>query len=127
MLRAVVDGGTGGRLRFRYGLKAQIGGKTGTTDKNSDAWFIGVTPKLVSGIWVGGDDRDIHFDSMAMGQGATMALPIFAYYMQAIYKNKALGYSEDDVFDVPKDFNPCPSESAGAEEGEGESIEEIFE
>ena len=127
MLRAVVDGGTGGRLRFRYGLKAQIGGKTGTTNNNSDAWFMGLTPKLVSGMWVGGDDRDIHFDSMAMGQGATMALPIFAYYMQSIYKDKTLGYTEDEVFDVPKDFNPCPSEGAMTDEGEGESLEDIFE
>ena len=127
MLRAVVDGGTGGRLRFRYGLKAQIGGKTGTTNNNSDAWFMGLTPRLVSGVWVGGDDRDIHFDSMAMGQGATMALPIFAYYMQSIYKDQTLGYSEDDVFDVPKDFNPCPSEGTIVDGEEGESLEDIFE
>ena len=127
MLRAVVDGGTGGRLRFRYGLKGQIGGKTGTTNNNSDAWFMGVTPRLVSGMWVGGDDRDIHFDSMAMGQGATMALPIFAYFMQSIYKDKTLGYSEDEVFDVPSDFNPCPAEGATGGDEEGESLEDIFE
>ncbi len=127
MLRAVVDGGTGGRLRFRYGLKAQIGGKTGTTNNNSDAWFMGLTPRLVSGVWVGGDDRDIHFDSMVWGQGATMALPVFAYYMQSIYKDKTLGYSEDEVFDVPTGFNPCPVEGASAEDGEGESLEEVFE
>ena len=127
MLRAVVDGGTGGRLRFRYGLKAQIGGKTGTTNNNSDAWFMGLTPKLVSGVWVGGDDRDIHFDSMAMGQGATMALPVFAYYMQAIYKDKTLGYSEDDVFDLPEGFNPCPSDSTLVSDEGGESLEDIFE
>lgn len=127
MLRAVVDGGTGGRLRFRYGLKAQIGGKTGTTNNNSDAWFMGLTPRLVSGVWVGGDDRDIHFDSMVWGQGATMALPVFAYYMQSIYKDKTLGYSEDEVFDVPTDFNPCSVEGASAEDGEGESLEEVFE
>ena len=127
MLRAVVDGGTAGRLRFRYGLKAQIGGKTGTTNNNSDAWFMGLTPTLVSGVWVGGDDRDIHFDSMVWGQGATMALPVFAYYMQSLYKDKALGYSEDAVFDVPAGFNPCPTEDAGVEDEEGESLEEIFE
>jgi penicillin-binding protein 1A len=127
MLRAVVDGGTGGRLRFRYGLKAQIGGKTGTTNNNSDAWFMGLTPRLVSGVWVGGDDRDIHFDSMVWGQGATMALPVFAYYMQSIYKDKTLGYSEDEVFDVPTGFNPCSVEGASAEDGEGESLEEVFE
>ena len=127
MLRAVVDGGTAGRLRFRYGLKAQIGGKTGTTNNNSDAWFMGLTPTLVSGVWVGGDDRDIHFDSMVWGQGATMALPVFAYYMQSLYKDKTLGYSEDAVFDVPAGFNPCPTEDAGVEDEEGESLEEIFE
>jgi penicillin-binding protein 1A len=127
MLRAVVDGGTGGRLRFRYGLKAPIGGKTGTTNNNSDAWFMGVTPRLVSGVWVGGDDRDIHFDSMAWGQGATMALPVFAYYMQSIYKDKQLGYTEEETFDLPKDFNPCPTEGAELEGEEEESIEEIFE
>lgn len=107
MLRAVVDGGTAGRLRFRYGLKGELGGKTGTTNNNSDAWFMGLTPSLVTGVWVGGDDRDIHFDSMAMGQGATMALPIFAYYMQRIYGNSRLGYSESERFDVPAGYNPC--------------------
>jgi penicillin-binding protein 1A len=107
MLKAVVDGGTGGRLRFRYNLKAEMGGKTGTTNKNSDAWFMGVTPRLVSGCWVGGDDRDIHFNSMSMGQGATMALPIFAYYMKNIYGDESLGYSQDEHFDFPKGFDPC--------------------
>ena len=107
MLKAVVDGGTGGRLRFRYNLKAEMGGKTGTTNKNSDAWFMGVTPKLVSGCWVGGDDRDIHFNSMSMGQGATMALPVFAAYMQKIYNDETLDYSQDDHFEFPENFDPC--------------------
>jgi penicillin-binding protein 1A len=107
MLRAVVDGGTGSRLRFRYNLTAELGGKTGTTNNNSDAWFMGITPRLVSGCWVGGDDRDIHFNSMSMGQGATMALPIFAYYMQKLYDDKTLDYSQEDKFDMPEDFDPC--------------------
>jgi penicillin-binding protein 1A len=107
MLRAVVDGGTGSRLRFRYKLTAELGGKTGTTNNNSDAWFMGITPRLVSGCWVGGDDRDIHFNSMSMGQGATMALPIFAYYMQKLYDDKTLDYSQEDKFDMPEDFDPC--------------------
>lgn len=107
MLKAVVDGGTAGRLRFRYGLKGEIAGKTGTTNNNSDAWFMGITPTLVSGVWVGGDDRDIHFDSMAMGQGATMALPIFALYMQRIYKDSTLNYSPTAIFDLPAGFDPC--------------------
>ena len=133
MLKAVVDGGTGGRLRFRYNLKAEMGGKTGTTNKNSDAWFMGVTPRLVSGCWVGGDDRDIHFNSMAMGQGATMALPIFAYYMQKVYADEALDYSEDEHFDFPEHFDPCAISDANAEQddfGEGEEVQvdgQIFE
>ena len=128
MLRAVVDGGTAGRLRFRYGFTGEIGGKTGTTNNNSDAWFMGLTPKLVSGVWVGGDDRDIHFDSMAMGQGATMALPVFALYMQRIYQDKQLGYSQADVFDVPEGFNPCEVDDPGQQETEdGTPIEDIFE
>ena len=109
MLQAVVNGGTGSRLRFRYNLKAEMGGKTGTTNNNSDAWFMGVTPRLVSGCWVGGDDRDIHFNSMSMGQGATMALPIFAYYMQKIYDDETLDYNQDEKFDLPKNFDPCKS------------------
>ncbi|MBR1547865.1 MAG: transglycosylase domain-containing protein [Prevotella sp.] len=126
MLKAVVDGGTAGRLRFRYNLKGEIGGKTGTTNNNSDAWFMGLTPTLVSGMWVGGDDRDIHFDSMAMGQGATMALPIFAYYMQRVYKDKRLGYNEQAIFDMPAGYNPCESDASGVDDT-AESIEEIFE
>ena len=120
MLRAVIDGGTGSRLRFRYGFKGEIGGKTGTTNNNSDAWFMGITPTLVSGVWVGGDDRDIHFDSMAMGQGATMALPVYALYMQRVYKDSSLGYNPEAVFDLPQDFNPCASSADASESGEGE-------
>ena len=127
MLKAVVDGGTAGRLRFRYGLTGEIAGKTGTTNNNSDAWFMGITPTLVTGVWVGGDDRDIHFDSMAMGQGATMALPVFALYMQQVYKDKRLGYNEDAVFDLPVDYNPCVIDESGISDTEGEEIEEVFE
>ena len=127
MLKAVVDGGTGSRLRFKYNLKGDIAGKTGTTNNNSDAWFMGITPTLVSGMWVGGDDRDIHFDSMAWGQGATMALPIFALYMQKIYKDKRLGYSENAIFDLPSGYNPCEMDESGLSDLGEESIEEVFE
>ena len=128
MLKAVVDGGTAGRLRFRYNLTGEMGGKTGTTNNNSDAWFMGITPTLVSGVWVGGDDRDIHFDSMAMGQGATMALPVFALYMQKVYKDKRLGYNESAVFDVPEGYNPCELDDSGLQdEDDGTSIEDVFE
>lgn len=109
-LMAVVDEGTGGRLRYKYNLEGQIGGKTGTTNRNSDAWFMGFTPQLVSGCWVGGEDRDIHFDSMQMGQGATMALPIWAYFMQKVYRDRTLPYDSTHVFDIPQDFNPCAKE-----------------
>ena len=125
MLKAVVDGGTAGRLRFRYGLTAELGGKTGTTNNNSDAWFMGLAPKLVSGCWVGGDDRDIHFDNMAMGQGATMALPIFAYYMQKIYADKELDITQDDRFDLPADFDPCALTDDGVEEED--DMQEVVE
>ena len=124
MLKAVVDGGTAGRLRFKYNLKGEIGGKTGTTNNNSDAWFVGLTPTLVSACWVGGDDRDIHFDSMDMGQGATMALPIFAYYMQQVYADPQLGYNENTPFDLPEGYDPC----SFVEDALGENeIEDIFE
>lgn len=107
MLRAVINEGTGQRLRRIYNITADMGGKTGTTNSNSDGWFIGFTPSLVSGCWVGGDDRDIHFNSMREGQGASMALPIYGLFMQKVYKNKKLGYSQDEVFQIPGDFNPC--------------------
>jgi len=107
MLRAVADGGTASRLRYRYNIKAPLGGKTGTTNSNSDAWFMGVLPKLVSGCWVGGDDRDIHFESMTYGQGAAAALPIFALYMNKVYADENLPYTQEDQFDLPQGFDPC--------------------
>ena len=106
MLRNVMDHGTGVRARFRYGLKAPMGGKTGTSQNHSDGWFVGFTPSLVSGVWVGGEDRSIHFDNMSAGQGANMALPIWAIYMQKVLANEDLGYFEDEQFDIPEEFNP---------------------
>lgn len=78
------------------GLKYPMAGKTGTTNGASDGWFIGLTPELVTGVWVGADDRDIHFRSYPWGQGARMALPIYGYYMQRVYKDKSLNISTDD-------------------------------
>ena len=106
MLRAVIDHGTGVRMRYKYGITAPMGGKTGTTNNNSDGWFMCFTPSLVSGTWVGGEDRGIHFDNMAEGQGASMALPICGLYMQKVLGDPELGYSSDEQFDVPKWFNP---------------------
>lgn len=106
MLRNVMDHGTGVRARFRYGLKAPMGGKTGTSQNHSDGWFVGFTPALVSGVWVGGEDRSIHFDNMSAGQGANMALPIWSIYMQKVYADETLGYCTEEQFDVPEWFDP---------------------
>jgi penicillin-binding protein 1A len=125
MLKGVVDGGTASRLRYKYGMKGDIAGKTGTTNNNSDAWFMGITPTLVSGCWVGGDDRDIHFDTMQYGQGAAMALPIFALYMKKVYADQQLGYNERAVFDLDEGYNPCSFVDDAL--SEDNDIEEIFE
>ncbi len=112
ILRDVIDAGTGGRLRFRYNITAEMGGKTGTTNNNSDGWFMGFTPDLVSGVWVGGEDRSIHFDSMGDGQGASMALPIYALYIQKVYADSSLGYSQELKFEIPEGYeDPCDGES----------------
>ena len=107
MLQAVIDQGTGRRLRFKYNVKGVVGGKTGTTNNNSDGWFMGFVPRLVSGCWVGGENRDIHFDLMEYGQGASMALPIWAKYMNKVYGDKSLGYSTEEKFNFPDDFELC--------------------
>ena len=108
MLLNVVDGGTGNRLRRApYNLTAQMGGKTGTTNFNSDGWFMGFTPDLVSGVWVGGEERYIHFNSMAEGQGASMALPIYGRYMRSVYDDPTLPYDQSKRFTFPADLNLC--------------------
>ena len=131
MLKGVVDGGTAGRLRYKYNLTNELAGKTGTTNNNSDAWFMGLTPQLVCGCWVGGDDRDIHFDTTSMGQGATMALPIFALFMKRVYADAQLGYDQQAVFDIPSSFDPCPFAGDGdGEMADGDNFgeaNEIFE
>ena len=128
LLKGVVDGGTGGRLRFRYHFTGEIGAKTGTTNRNADAWFMGFTPQLVSGCWVGGEDRDIHFDTMRMGQGATMALPIWAYYMKKVYADPSLPYDESVKFDLPEGYDGCSSGESSADGAEDAlDIEEVYE
>ena len=128
MLKAVVDGGTASRLRFKYNMKGDIAGKTGTTNNNSDAWFMGVTPTLVNACWVGGDDRDIHFNTMLYGQGAAMALPIYALYMQKVYKDQQLGYNENAVFDLPAGYDPCSFVDVVLEADHQDlGIDELFE
>ena len=109
MMRGVVNGGTGSSIR-RLGVTADAAGKTGTTNDNSDGWFIGYTPTLVSGAWVGGDEYDIHFDSMAYGQGARMALPIWAGYMKNVLADENLPYDAEDKFEFPEGYDPCMEE-----------------
>jgi len=101
LMQGVVESGTGSRLRGKYKLTAQIAGKTGTTDNNSDGWFMGVTPNLVTGVWVGCEDRSVHFRSTSLGQGANMSLPIWGLYMQKIYADPSLKVTQKDRFDVP--------------------------
>jgi penicillin-binding protein 1A len=118
MLRSVVDGGTASRLRYRYGLKVPMGGKTGTTQNHSDGWYMGFSPSIVAGCWVGGEDRSIHFDSMAEGQGAAVALPVYAIFMKNVLADEDLGYSEKETFDVPEEFSdPCKTNRKRAVEG----------
>lgn len=105
LLQGVVDEGTANRLQWKYQLMNEIGGKTGTTQNHSDGWFMGVTPNLVSGVWVGGEDRSIHFKGIGLGQGANMAMPIFALYMQKIYSDSTLHVTRKDKFEKPINFS----------------------
>ncbi|MCC8119852.1 MAG: transglycosylase domain-containing protein [Bacteroidales bacterium] len=117
ILLNVVDGGTGNRLRRApFNITAQMGGKTGTTNDNSDGWFMGFTPELVSGVWVGGEERNIHFNTMANGQGASMALPIYGKYMTKVYEDSTLNYSQDTKFSFPADLNLCGGTDYGVVE-----------
>jgi penicillin-binding protein 1A len=103
MLGNVVNFGTARRLRFKYGITAaDIGGKTGTTQNSTDGWFMGITPQLTGGCWVGGDDRIIRFKSMLYGQGASMALPIWGYFLQKVYADKTLGITQDAKYKLPE-------------------------
>jgi len=114
LMKGVVDYGTGGRLRSRYKLMTPIAGKTGTTQNNSDGWFIGLTPDLAGGAWVGAEDRSVHFDNTSEGQGASMALPIWAKFMQKVYADKTIKISKGDFAKPSKkilvDLNCKPSD-----------------
>ncbi len=120
LMKGVTEGGSGTRLRhnfaknqtvykkvvtgYPYGFTNPIAGKTGTTQNQSDGWFMGMVPNLVSGVWVGGEERSIHFGGLAYGQGASMALPIWGLYMRKNYANKELGVSEED-FPEPEELS----------------------
>ncbi len=101
LLEGVVESGTGVRLGWKYGFKNPIAGKTGTTQNQSDGWFMGIVPKLTTGVWVGAEDRSVHFHTIALGQGANMALPIWALYMKKIYSDPSLGITQQDDFPKP--------------------------
>ena len=101
LMQGVVNSGTGIRLRAKYGLKGEIAGKTGTTNDQSDGWFIGYTPSLTAGVWVGAEDRQIHFESLALGGGSNMALPIWGIFMQKVLEDGTLGVYDTDRFIAP--------------------------
>lgn len=103
LMKGVVQSGTGVRLRSLYGFKNPIAGKTGTTQKNSDGYFMGITPDLTTGVWVGADDRSVHFRSTRLGQGSHTALPIWALYMKKVYNDPNLKVSKGDF---PKPYAP---------------------
>lgn len=127
MMKAVIDEGTGRRLRGTYDLRGPIAGKTGTTNNNSDGWFVGCVPQLVTAVWVGGDERDIHFNSMALGQGSASALPVWALYMKRLYADKSLGYDPERDFEKPEQMAGSTHSHTGRSGGGGgeeESAEE---
>jgi penicillin-binding protein 1A len=101
LMKGVVDFGTSIRLRYKYDFTAELAGKTGTTNNHSDGWYMGIAPQLVSGVWVGGEERSIHFRGIRLGQGASMALPIWALYMKKVYENPNLPYTQEDKFKKP--------------------------
>ncbi len=104
LMQGVTTKGSGVRLRWKYGFKNQIAGKTGTTQNQSDGWFMGVVPNLVTGVWTGAEDRSVHFRTITLGQGANMALPIWAEYMTRVYKDTDLGISKSD-FEKPNELS----------------------
>ena len=134
LMQGVINQGTGSRLRSKYGLTGQIAGKTGTTNDNSDGWFIGYTPSITAGIWVGCEDRQAHFTSLALGSGSNMALPIWGIWMKKCLADGTLGISEMDRFVAPADvsFNlnctggDIEDMSSGSAEEEAEDSEDYY-
>lgn len=131
LMRGVVNHGTGGRLRFRYGIHNDVAGKTGTTNDQSDAWFIGYSPQLLAGVWVGHDDREFRFRNEHLGQGASAALPIWAYFMRRVYADKKSNINPAATFQPPKGFDDCdPTDSTATTPGKdikGVEVEEVIE
>ena len=109
LMKGVVQSGTGVRLKYKYGFRNPIAGKTGTTQNQSDGWFMGITPDLTTGIWTGAEDRAVHFRTIGLGQGSNMALPVWAIYMQKVYADSTLNISKGDfvkpLSDVALEFD----------------------
>lgn len=111
LLKNVVNRGTAGRLRWFFNFEAALGGKTGTTQNHSDGWYMGLAPKLTAGVWVGAEDRSVHFKTLSKGSGSYMALPIYGYFMQQVYADSTLGITQEDTWEEPDNFNmilDCP-------------------
>jgi penicillin-binding protein 1A len=117
LLRYVVNHGTGGRTRYRYKLTADICGKTGTTNDNTDGWFMGFTPELIGAVWTGGEDNKVRFRSTALGQGANMALPIWGLFFQKLYADPTLGYTQTTRFPYPQGKLPVELDCSKYKEG----------
>jgi len=130
LMQGVVNSGTGIRLRAKYGLKGEIAGKTGTTNDQSDGWFIGYTPSLTAGVWVGAEDRQVHFESLSLGGGSNMALPIWGIFMQKVLEDGTLGVYETDRFIKPKGIElnlDCDGSDADAMVSAEEEEDYFFE
>ena len=123
-MQGVINNGTGARLRSVYQLKGEIAGKTGTTNDNADGWFIGYTPSITAGIWVGAEDRQVHFQALALGSGSNMALPIWGIFMKKVLKDGSLGISEADRFVAPAGMNIDLSCSGGDEDADRKTSSE---
>lgn len=146
LMKGVTESGSGQRLRhnvatenyayqkvvtgYPYEFNNPIAGKTGTTQNHSDGWFMGMVPNLVTGVWVGGEDRAVHFEEIAFGQGASMALPIWALYMKSVYADETLGISQEDFeapekVTIPIDCDEIDQELLMPETKEGENLDEL--
>ncbi|MDD6052220.1 MAG: transglycosylase domain-containing protein [Bacteroidales bacterium] len=126
LMQGVINQGTGSRIRSVYRISGQVAGKTGTTNDNSDGWFIGYTPSITAGIWTGGEDRQIHFESLALGGGSNMALPIWGIWMKKILADGTLGISENDVFVAPAGVN-VNLDCTGGDEDASAAVEDETE
>ncbi len=130
LMQGVVNDGTATRLRWKYGIKGELAGKTGTTNDQADGWFIGYTPKLTGGVWVGAEDRQVHFESLALGGGSNMALPVWGIFMNKVLKDGTLGISEQDKFIAPVGMTlnlDCDGSDADAETSSGYDEESFFD